>query len=139
MRCSPPSGDQFKQKAAEDEAEENRSRWNCPGKKGSPGVLPPDLEAEAAYVAQITGTPKAESCPLEGITYADPWVVELTRAVALSSDLSIPLEDALGRALTQVDLLALSSMKSAQGAAWKSDTKIREQRAKNQSRKQGLL
>ena len=79
----------------------------------------------------MTGTPEATTCPLACITYADPWVVEVTRAVALAADLHVPLDDQLGRDLTRADLAALSALKKAQGDAWQSDEKIREQKKEN--------
>ena len=75
----------------------------------------------------MTGTSEARIWPSACITYADTWGVELTRAVALAADLHIPLDDQLGRDLTRVDLAALSAIKQAQGAAWESDQKIREE------------
>ena len=93
--------------------------------------LPPDLAAEARHVAAVTGTPAAETCPLACITCADPWVVEVTRAVALAADLHVPIDEQLGRDLTRVDLAALSALKKAQGDAWQSDEKIRETKREN--------
>ena len=110
-------------------ADENRARWGCPRGNGAP--LPPDLAAEARHVAAVTGTPEATTCPLACITYAEPWVVEVTRAVALAADLHVPLDDQLGRDLTRADLAALSALKKAQGDAWQSDEKIREQKREN--------
>ena len=110
-----------------DSAREYRERWGCPRGPAAGAPLPADLAAEARHVAIVTGTPEARTCPLACITYADPWVVELTRAVALAADLHIPLDDQLGRDLTRVDLAALSAIKQAQGAAWESDQKIREE------------
>lgn len=112
-------------------AQEYRARWGCP-RGGAP--LPPDLAAEARHVAAVTGTPEATTCPLACVTYADPWVVEVTRAVALAADLHVPIDEQLGRDLTRVDLAALSALKKAQGDAWASDEKIREQR-REQERK----
>ena len=58
----------------------------------------------------------------------------MTRAVALAADLHIPVDEQLGRDLTRVDLQALSALKKAQGDAWQSDEKIREQK-REQDRK----
>jgi hypothetical protein len=46
----------------------------------------------------------------------------------------VPIDDQLGRDLTRVDLQALSALKSAQGAAWTSDEKIREQKRDQERR-----
>lgn len=69
------------------------------------------------------------------MTYADPWVVELTRAVSLASEWHVPLTESLGRELTAVDLEALAALKQAQGEAWDSDRKIEEQRRKNDGKR----
>ena len=113
-----------------DAAREQRERWGCPGREGH--TLDPDLAAEAAYVASVTRTPAATTCPLACITHASAWVVELTGAVSLATDWHVPLETTLGRDLAAVDIAALSVLKSAQHEAWKSDTKIREQEAENE-------
>lgn len=110
-------------------AAECRERWGCPGREGH--VLEPDLAAEARYVASLTRTPVATTCPLACITHASLWVVELTGAVALASDWHVPLETTLGRDLAAVDIAALSALKAAQHDAWKSDQKIREEEAAN--------
>ncbi len=115
-------------------AAEARERWGCPGRAGH--VLDPDLAAEAKYVATITRTPVAETCPLACITHASPWVVELTGAVALASEWHVPLTESLGRDLAAVDIAALSALKSAQHDAWQSDQKIREQEAENERNRQ---
>lgn len=115
-------------------ARECRERWGCPGREGH--VLEPDLAAEARYVADLTRTPVATTCPLACITHASPWVVELTSAVALASDWHVPLETTLGRELAAVDIAALSALKSAQHDAWQSDQKIREQEAENDRQRQ---
>jgi len=114
-----------------DAAREARERWGCP-RGGRP--LDPDLRAEAEYVARLTGTPIAETCPLACLTYAEPWPVELLRAVALASDWHVPISESLGRDLTRADLVALSTLKNAQHEAWKSDQKIREQEQENERR-----
>lgn len=113
-----------------DAAREQRERWGCPGRAGH--TLDPDLAAEAAYVADLTRTPVATTCPLACITHASAWVVELTGAVSLATDWHVPLETTLGRDLAAVDICALSALKSAQHEAWKSDQKIREQEAENE-------
>lgn len=82
----------------------------------------------------MTGTPEAATCPLACITYADPWVVEITRAVALAADLHIPIDDQLGRDLTRADLAALGALKHAQGDAWSSDEKMREAQREQEKR-----
>jgi len=121
-----PAG--FRRDATAADADECRTRWGCPG---GPVELPPDLAAEARHVATVTGTPEARTCPLACITYAEPWVVEVTRAVALAADLHVPLDDQLGRDLTRADLAALSALKKAQGDAWQNDERIREQKREN--------
>ncbi len=113
-----------------DAAREARERWGCPGREGH--TLDPDLACEAAYVARLTGTPPATTCPLACITHASAWVVELTGAVALASDWHVPLETTLGRDLAAVDIAALSALKAAQNDAWQSDQKIREQEQENE-------
>jgi hypothetical protein len=130
----PTGGDPFRRDAAIDNAKECKERWGCPKRTERPLELPPDLAAEARHVATVTGTPEAAGCPLECITYADPWVVEITKAVALAADLHIPVAEQLGRDLTTADLQALSALKSSQGAAWKSDEKIREQKRDQERR-----
>lgn len=118
-----------------DSAREYRERWGCPRGPANGDALPPDLAAEARHVATVTDTPEASTCPFASITFASPWVVEITRAIALASDLHIPIDEQLGRDLTRVDLQALSALKRAQGEAWESDQKIREeQRAQEQKR-----
>lgn len=117
----------FRRDAGLADAEEARARWACP--RGA-GELPPDLAAEARHVASITGTPEAHTCPLAVVEHASPWVVEVTRAVALASDWHVPVAETLGRDLARVDLQALAALQSARGAAWESDQQIREQRAK---------
>lgn len=107
-----------------DAAREQRERWGCP--RGGK-TLDPDLAAEAAYVARLTRTPAAETCPLACIEHASPWTVEVLRAVGLAADWHVPIETSLGRDLTRADLLALSTLKNAQHDAWKSDQKIREE------------
>lgn len=126
----------FQRDATLADARECRERWGCPRGAAGGDPLPPDLAAEARHVALVTGTPEATTCPLACVTYAAPWVVEVTRAVALAADLHVPIDEQLGRDLTRVDLAALSALKQAQGAAWESDQKIREQRAA-QERKAG--
>jgi hypothetical protein len=125
-----PAG--FRRDATIADAAEYRERWGCPRGPAAGAPLPPDLAAEARHVATVTGTPEATTCPLACITYADPWVVEVTRAVALAADLHVPLDDQLGRDLTRADLAALSALKKAQGDAWQSDEKIREQKRENE-------
>lgn len=125
-------GERQRKAAIVEAATECRARWGCP--RGNSAPLPPDLAAEARHVAAVTGTPEATTCPLACVTYADPWVVEVTRAVALAADLHVPIDEQLGRDLTRVDLAALSALKKAQGDAWQSDEKIREQR-REQERK----
>lgn len=125
-------GERQRKAAIVEAAQEHRARWGCPRGNGAP--LPPDLAAEARHVAAVTGTPEATTCPLACVTYADPWVVEVTRAVALAADLHVPIDEQLGRDLTRADLAALSALKKAQGDAWQSDEKIREQR-REQERK----
>jgi phage FluMu protein gp41 len=105
------------------DAAEWRERWGCP--RGH-ATLPRDLAAEAEHVARITRTPVATTCPLACVTWADPWVVEITRAVALAGEWHVPVSETLGRELTKADLDALSALKAAQGDAWTSDEKIRE-------------
>jgi len=109
------------------DAEESRARWSCP--RGA-AELPPDLAAEVRHVAALTGTPEAHTCPFACVEHADPWVLEVTRAVALASDWHVPIAETLGRELSRVDLQALAALQSARGAAWESDQTIREQRAK---------
>lgn len=120
-----PAG--FRRDAALADAAEYRTRWGCPRGPVAGAPLPADLASEARHVATVTGTPEASTCPLACITYADPWVVEITRAVALAADLHIPIDEQLGRDLTRVDLQALSALKRAQGEAWESDQKIRDE------------
>lgn len=133
----PTGGDPYRRDAAIADAMESKERWGCPRRLGEPRELPPDLAAEARHVAKVTGTPEAEGCPFECINYASPWVVEITRAVALAADLHIPVTEQLGRDLTVPDLQALSAIKSAQGAAWKSDEKIREQQRQKPPQRNG--
>ena len=116
------------------DAAEARARWGCPGGATGRAALPPDLAAEARHVATVTGTPEATTCPLACITYAEPWVVEVTRAVALAADLHIPIDEQLGRDLTRADLAALSALKQAQGDAWTSDEKMREAQREQERR-----
>ena len=111
-------------------AAECRERWGCPGREGH--TLEPDLAAEAKYVAALTRTPEATTCPLACVTHSSPWVVELTEAVALASEWHVPLETTLGRDLAAVDIRALAALKNAQYDAWQSDQKIREQEAENE-------
>lgn len=120
-----PAG--YRREALLADAEEARTRWACPG---GAGELPPDLAAEVRHVATVTGTPEAHTCPLAVVERASPWVVEVTRAVALASDWHVPVAETLGRDLARVDLQALGALQSARGAAWESDQQIREQRAK---------
>ena len=122
-------GERQRKAAIVEAAAEYRARWGCP--RGNSAPLPPDLAAEARHVAAVTGTPEATTCPLACITYAEPWVVEVTRAVALAADLHVPIDEQLGRDLTRVDLAALSALKKAQGDAWQSDEKIRETKREN--------
>lgn len=117
-----------------DAAQECRERWGCPGREGH--TLEPDLAAETKYVADLTRTPVATTCPLACITHASAWVAELTGAVALASDWHVPIETTLGRDLAAVDIAALAALKNAQHDAWKSDTKIREQEAENERQRQ---
>ena len=116
------------------DAAEWRARWGCP--RGH-ATLPPDLASEARHVARVTGTPEATTCPLACVTYADPWVVEVTRAVSLASEWHVPIAEALGRNLTAVDLEALHALKQAQGEAWESDRKIEEQKRAQEKRGRG--
>ena len=83
----------------------------------------------------MTGTPEARTCPLACVTYADPWVVEVTRAVGLAADMHIPIDEQLGRDLTRVDLQALSALKRAQGEAWESDQKARDELREQEARR----
>lgn len=114
------------------DAAEWRERWGCP--RGA-AKLPPDLAAEARHVARVTGTPEATTCPLACVTHADPWTVEVTRAVSLASEWHVPITETLGRELTAADLDALAALKTAQGEAWESDRKIEEQRRAQEKRK----
>lgn len=68
----------------------------------------------------------ATTCPFACITAADPWVVEITRAVALAVDWHVAIPETLGRDLTCVDVQALAALKAAQGDAWRSDQEIAE-------------
>ena len=128
-----PAG--YLREATLDAAREYRERWGCPRGPADGAPLPADLAAEARHVATVTGTPVASTCPLACVTYADPWVVEVTRAVALASDLHIPIDEQLGRDLTRVDLQALSALKRAQGEAWESDQKIREEQREQEAKR----
>jgi hypothetical protein len=128
-----PTG--FRRDAALADAAEYRARWGCPRGPAGGAPLPADLAAEARHVATVTGTPEARTCPLACVTYADPWVVEMTRAVALAADLHIPIDEQLGRDLTRVDLQALSALKRAQGEAWESDQKIREEQREQEAKR----
>ena len=64
------------------------------------------------------------------VEHASPWVVEVTRAVAIASDWHVPVAETLGRDLARVDLQAMAALQSARGAAWESDQTIREQKAR---------
>ena len=120
------------------QATEARERWGCPRGHAS-GALDPDLAAEARYVARLTDTPEATTCPLACITFADPWVREVTEAVSLATDWHVPIETTLGRDLTRADVQALTALKQAQHDAWTSDRKIQEaeQESQTQARKRG--
>lgn len=128
-----PPGD--KRDALLEDSEECRARWGCPGgpQRGRP--LPPDLAEEARHVARVTGTPEASTCPLACVTFADPWVVEITRAVSLAAEWHVPVADTLGRVPCSADLAAMHALKAAQGDAWESTRKIEDekQRAKTGS------
>lgn len=128
-----PAG--FRRDAAMADAAEYRERWGCPRGPSGGAPLPPDLAAEARHAALVTGTPEARTCPFACVTYADPWVVEVTRAVTLAADLHIPIDEQLGRDLTRVDLQALSALKRAQGEAWESDQKIREEQRETEAKR----
>ena len=123
----------FRSEALRANATEARERWGCGQSRTTP--LPPDLAAEARHVARVTGAPEAETCPLACVTYADPWVVELTRAVSLAGDWHVPLTESLGRDLVAVDIEALAELKQAQGAAWESDRKIEEHQRKRDAKR----
>lgn len=140
LETQPPpvtEGQRIMRESAEMDARENQRRWGCPAVSRVRIPLDRDLEGEARYVATVTGTPVADTCPLACVTYADPWVVELTRAVSLT-EWHVPIENVVGRELTRADVMALSALKSAQGDAWKSNRQIEEQRrAAEQNRGRG--
>jgi len=123
-------------------AKEQQARWGCPaaGKKKLP-VLPRDLLQEAEHTARLTQTPVADTCPLACVKAADPWVVELTHAIAAQSESGIPISEKLGRDLTLVDLTAIDTLKRAQNDAYRSDRDIAQQHrdaAEQQRKQQGL-
>jgi hypothetical protein len=110
-----------------DDAREMQARWGCPAVAHARVPLDPDLRQEAEYVARVTDTAPADTCPLACVTYAAPWVAEVTRAVALATDWKVDPSETVGRDLTAIDLAALAALKQAQGDAWTSDQEIREQ------------
>lgn len=121
----------FRRDATLDTAREHKERWQCGAKKRT--ELPPDLAAESRYVATITRTPEATTCPLECVQHADEWVLEMTQAASLGGELNIPIETYLGRDLTQVDIEAIKTIKTAQYDACKSNQQIAAQQKKTPS------
>ncbi|MDB4930528.1 MAG: hypothetical protein JWM10_3012 [Myxococcaceae bacterium] len=115
------------------DARAQQARWGCPAAGlAPPAALDPDLAYEAAEVARITGTPPADTCPFACVERADPWVAELTRAVALRE--WVPdLTDTLGRPLCAADLDALDTLRRAQSEAIASDRAIAEEARKSQT------
>lgn len=113
-----------------EDGRELQRRWGCPGACDKRVTLEPDLAAEARHAARVTDTPEAETCPFACITYADPWVVDITRAVMLATDWHVPITETLGRELTRADIEALAALKTAQREAWESDRAIEEKRRK---------
>lgn len=107
-----------------------QARWGCPaaGLK-PPAALDPDLRYEADAAARAMGTPPADTCPFACLESADPWVAELTDAVALQR-LVPDLTESLGRPLYAVDLAALRALSTAQYEALASDRRDAEEKRK---------
>ncbi len=109
------------------------ARWGCPAAGHPPrDVLDADLAEEARLAAKVMGTAPAPTCPFACLRRADPWVVEITEAVALAQPENggVPVTETLGRDLTRADVQALAVLARAKSDAWKSDQAIREQKQK---------
>lgn len=109
---------------------EYQQRWGCPAADLTPpDALDPDLAEEARQCARVTGTPAARTCPLACLLRADPWVAELTHAVAIRGvvpDLTVTL----GRPLTGIDIQALQAITTATSEATVSELRAAEERRK---------
>gem|GEM_PF-4768027 len=114
----------------EDGAREYQQRWGCPAAGlDPPTALDMDLAAEARQCARVTGTPPASTCPLACLHRADPWVAELTHAVAIRGvvpDLTVTL----GRPLAGIDIQAIQAITTAQNEATASELRAAEERRK---------
>lgn len=66
------------------------------------------------------------TCPFACLQRCDPWVAELSDAAAVAETFHTPIDVALGRALTRMDLDALAEILRARAESWESDQAIAE-------------
>lgn len=117
-------GDDAAREVAEQTAEDFAADWRCPAAGYAPGPLPRELDALQRSAARVMGTDPPGTCPFACVMRADPYVAELTRALAIAEKYHTPLPAVLGRDLTPIDLDAADAVIRAHADVWESDQQI---------------
>ena len=110
--------------AAEQTAEDFAADWHCPAAGHAPGTLARELDVMQRGAARVMDIDEPRTCPFACVMHADPYVRELTRALAIAEKYHTPLPQVLGRDLTPMDLEAADTVIRAQAEVWESDQQI---------------
>jgi len=127
------AADAAARKAREDFGREQQRRWGCPygGHKPLAAFAPDDedLADEVDRVRDLTGADIAPcACPFAALR--TEAVADVQTAIALATDLHVPMETTLGRRLTAVDVAAITEHQRGKVAAMRHAEKLAEQEAK---------
>jgi hypothetical protein len=120
-------------KAREEFGREQQRRWGCPygGHKPLATFAPDDedLADEIDRVRDLTGADIAPcQCPF--VPLRSGPVAEIQTAIALATDLHVAMETTLGRALTAVDIAAITEHQRGKVAAMRHADRLAAQDAK---------